>query len=98
MKLRLGEHTDTKFTEQTLLAYFQSQFKAQKASTRWSHYSMLKLTLRVKKGISFYCLKSNLIIIYIYLPAGLNIASFYNFLAYLKRMSAGYQPKKSKIF
>ena len=37
-------------SENTILVYFEKNFDNQKASTRWSIYSMLKSTLKMNKG------------------------------------------------
>lgn len=67
----------TAVDEKLLLAYFSIVFKDFKASTAWSHYSMLKTTLKVKEKI--------------------DISSFHQLTAFLKRKGDDYLAKKSKI-
>ncbi|CAH0406004.1 unnamed protein product [Chilo suppressalis] len=74
---RLAKGAKT-FSENVLLAYFIELSETKKASTLWSTYSMLKLTIKMKKDV--------------------HIDTYHKLVAFLKRASSGYKPKKSKVF
>lgn len=64
-------------TEDVILAYIAEKAASLKSSSLWSHYSMLKATMLIKRNINI---------------------NYPKVLAYLKKKSIGYRPKKSKVF
>lgn len=65
-------------SEKVLLAYFSIKSEKEKPSSLWSHYSMLRCVISIKRKV--------------------DISRFTQLLAFLKRKSEGYKPKKSDIF
>lgn len=63
--------------EDVILAYISEKAKSLKSSSLWSHFSMLKKTLLIKKNINI---------------------NYPKVVAFLKKKSVGYRPKKSKVF